>query len=167
VQHLPSAIILSLEEEPGVMTSLEKIQKDMVEAMKSRDQLRLDVLRGMKTAIKNKEVEKLKQLGEAEVFQVLNTLVKQRRDSIEQFTKGGRFDLVEREQSELKILEGYLPPAVKEEEIKEVVAQAIGELQASSPKDVGKVMKLVMERFSGRIVDGTLVNQLVRTRLGM
>jgi len=150
-----------------VMTSLEKIQKDMVEAMKSRDQLRLDVLRGMKTAIKNKEVEKLKQLGEAEVFQVLNTLVKQRRDSIEQFTKGGRFDLVEREQSELKILEGYLPPAVKEEEIKEVVAQAIGELQASSPKDVGKVMKLVMERFSGRIVDGTLVNQLVRTRLGM
>ena len=149
------------------MTSLEKIQKDMVEAMKSRDQLRLDVLRGMKTAIKNKEVEKLKQLGEAEVFQVLNTLVKQRRDSIEQFTKGGRFDLVEREQSELKILEGYLPPAVKEEEIKEVVAQAIGELQASSPKDVGKVMKLVMERFSGRIVDGTLVNQLVRTRLGM
>jgi uncharacterized protein len=167
VQHLPSAIILSLEEEPGVMTSLEKIQKDMVEAMKSRDQLRLDVLRGMKTAIKNKEVEKLKQLGEAEVFQVLNTLVKQRRDSIEQFTKGGRFDLVEREQSELKILEGYLPPAVKEEEIKEVVAQAIGELQASSPKDVGKVMKLVMERFSGRIVDGTLVNQLVRTRLGV
>jgi uncharacterized protein len=149
------------------MTSLEKIQKDMVEAMKSRDQLRLDVLRGMKTAIKNKEVEKLKQLGEAEVFQVLNTLVKQRRDSIEQFTKGGRFDLVEREQSELKILEGYLPPAVKEEEIKEVVAQAIGELQASSPKDVGKVMKLVMERFSGRIVDGTLVNQLVRTRLGV
>jgi uncharacterized protein YqeY len=135
--------------------------------MKSRDQLRLDVLRGMKTAIKNKEVEKLKQLGEAEVFQVLNTLVKQRRDSIEQFTKGGRFDLVEREQSELKILEGYLPPAVKEEEIKEVVAQAIGELQASSPKDVGKVMKLVMERFSGRIVDGTLVNQLVRTRLGV
>jgi len=148
------------------MTSLEKIQKDMVEAMKSKDQLRLDVLRGMKAAIKNKEIEKIKQLSEAEVLQVLNTLVKQRKDSIEQFTKGGRFDLVEREQSELRILEGYLPPAVKEEEIKSVVAQAIGELQASSPKDVGRVMRLVMEKFSGRLVDGKLVNQLVRTELG-
>ncbi len=148
------------------MTSLEKIQKDMVEAMKSKDQLRLDVLRGMKAAIKNKEIEKIKQLNEVEVLQVLNTLVKQRKDSIEQFTKGGRFDLVEREQSELRILEGYLPPAVKEEEIKSVVTQAIGELQASSPKDVGRVMRLVMEKFSGRLVDGKLVNQLVRTELG-
>jgi uncharacterized protein len=148
------------------MTSLERIQKDMVEAMKSKDQLRLDVLRGMKTAIKNKEIEKIRQLGEAEVVQVLNTLVKQRRDSIEQFTKGGRFDLVEREEAELKILGAYLPTAVAEEEIKGVVTQAISELQACSPKDVGKVMKLVMEKFSGRVVDGKLVNQLVRTQLG-
>ena len=147
------------------MTSLERIQKDMVEAMKSKDQLRLDVLRGMKTAIKNKEIEKIRQLGEAEVVQVLNTLVKQRRDSIEQFTKGGRFDLVEREEAELKILGAYLPPAVAEEEIKRVVTQVISELQACSPKDVGKVMKLVMEKFSGRVVDGKLVNQLVRTQL--
>jgi uncharacterized protein len=148
------------------MTSLERIQKDMVEAMKSKDQLRLDVLRGMKTAIKNKEIEKIRQLGEGEVMQVLNTLVKQRRDSIEQFTKGGRFDLVEREEAELKILGAYLPPAVAEEEVKGVVTQAISELQACSPKDVGKVMKLVMEKFSGRVVDGKLINQLVRTQLG-
>ena len=148
------------------MTSLERIQKDMVEAMKSKDQLRLDVLRGMKTAIKNKEIEKIRQLGEGEVMQVLNTLVKQRRDSIEQFTKGGRFDLVEREEAELKILGAYLPPAVAEEEVKGVVTQAISELEACSPKDVGKVMKLVMEKFSGRVVDGKLINQLVRTQLG-
>jgi uncharacterized protein YqeY len=101
------------------MTSQEKIQKDMVEAMKSKDRLRLDVLRGVKTAIKNKEIETMKQLGEGDVVQVLNTLVKQRRDSIEQFTKGARFDLVEREEAELKILENYLPPAVGEQEIRE------------------------------------------------
>jgi uncharacterized protein len=148
------------------MTSQEKIQKDMVEAMKSKDRLRLDVLRGVKTAIKNKEIETMKQLGEGDVVQVLNTLVKQRRDSIEQFTKGARFDLVEREEAELKILENYLPPAVGEQEIREVITQAIGEAQASSAKDMGKVMKLVMGKFSGRVVDGKLVNQLVRSLLG-
>jgi uncharacterized protein YqeY len=148
------------------MTSQEKIQKDMVEAMKSKDRLRLDVLRGVKTAIKNKEIETMKQLGEGDVVQVLNTLVKQRRDSIEQFTKGARFDLVEREEAELKILENYLPPAVGEQEIREVITQAIGETQASSAKDMGKVMKLVMGKFSGRVVDGKLVNQLVRSLLG-
>jgi uncharacterized protein YqeY len=148
------------------MTSQEKIQKDMVEAMKSKDRLRLDVLRGVKTAIKNKEIETMKQLGEGDVVQVLNTLVKQRRDSIEQFTKGARFDLVEREEAELKILENYLPPAVGEQEIREMITQAIGETQASSAKDMGKVMKLVMGKFSGRVVDGKLVNQLVRSLLG-
>jgi uncharacterized protein len=148
------------------MTSQEKIQKDMVEAMKSKDRLRLDVLRSVKTAIKNKEIETMKQLGEGDVVQVLNTLVKQRRDSIEQFTKGARFDLVEREEAELKILENYLPPAVGEQEIREVITQAIGETQASSAKDMGKVMKLVMGKFSGRVVDGKLVNQLVRSLLG-
>jgi uncharacterized protein len=148
------------------MTSQEKIQKDMVEAMKSKDRLRLDVLRGVKTAIKNREIERMKQLGEADVVQVLNTLVKQRRDSIEQFTKGARFDLVEREEAELKILEDYLPPAVGEQEIREVITQAIGEAQASSAKDMGKVMKLVMGKLSGRVVDGKLVNQLVRSLLG-
>ena len=106
-------------------TNLEGIQKELVEAMKSKDQLRLDVLRGIKTAIKNKEVEKVRQLSDAEVLQVLQTLVKQRRDSIEQFTKGGRLDLVAREESELKILEGYLPPPVQVQEISIVVGQVI------------------------------------------
>jgi len=146
-------------------TNLEEIQNELVEAMKSKDQLRLDVLRGIKTAIKNKEVEKVRQLSDAEVLQVLQTLVKQRRDSIEQFTKGGRLDLVAREESELRILEGYLPPPVQVQEINTVVGQVIQELNATSAKDVGKVMKSVMEKFSGRVVDGKVVNQIVRDRL--
>ena len=146
-------------------TNLERIQKELVEAMKSKDQLRLDVLRGIKTAIKIKEVEKVRQLSDAEVQQVFQTLVKQRKDSIEQFTKGGRLDLVVREESELRILEGYLPPPVQVAEISTMVDQAIKELNASSSKDVGRIMKSVMERFSGRVVDGKVVNQIVRDRL--
>jgi uncharacterized protein len=156
---------MAFRREDYAMTGLEKIQKDIVEAMKSKDKLRLDVLRGMKTAIKNKEIERMRQLEEGELLQVLLTLVKQRKDSIDQFSKGGRSDLVERETAELEILEGYLPPAVGEQEIQEVVAQAISELKGTSTKDIGKVMKLVMEKFSGRVVDGKLVNQLVRTQL--
>jgi uncharacterized protein YqeY len=148
-----------------VTTNLERIQKELVEAMKSKDQLRLDVLRGIKTAIKIKEVEKVRQLSDAEVQQVFQTLVKQRKDSIEQFTKGGRLDLVVREESELRILEGYLPPPVQVAEISTMVDQAIKELNASSSKDVGRIMKSVMERFSGRVVDGKVVNQIVRDRL--
>ena len=144
----------------------ERIQTDLIEAMKSRDQLRLDVLRGMKAAIRNREIEKIGKLTEAELLQVLQGLVKQRKDSIEQFTKGGRHDLVSREQSEVKILESYLPPAVEEGEIKTIVAQVISELQANSPKDFGKVMKSVMGKFSGKAVDGKVVNDLVRSQLG-
>jgi uncharacterized protein YqeY len=151
--------------EEDLMTILERIQKDLVEAMKSRDQLRLDVVRGIKTAIKNKEIEKIGELTETEIVQVLATLVKQRRDSIEQFGKGGRFDLAQREESEMKILQSYLPPAVDPEEISALVSQVITELHANSPKDVGRVMKSVMEKLSGKLVDGKMVNNLVRSRL--
>ena len=147
------------------MTIQEKIQKDMVEAMKAKDALRLDVLRGMKTALKHKETEKNQPLQESEALQVLNLLVNQHKDSIEQFTRGGRSDLVSKEQSELKILETYLPTAVDEKEIQAVVTQVIAELKASSPKDLGRVMKGVMARFAGSRVDGKLVNELVRTGL--
>jgi uncharacterized protein YqeY len=147
------------------MTIQEKIQKDLTEAMKAKDALRMDVLRGMKTGIKNKEIEKKHSLGESEALQVLNSLVKQRNESIEQFTKGGRRDLVDREESELKILESYLPAAVNEEEIRAAVAQVIAELQASSLKDLGRVMKGAIARFAGSRVDGKLINEIVRSQL--
>src|SRR5262245_21947640 len=133
--------------------------------MRLKDSLRLDVLRGMKSAIKLKEIEKIRTLEESEVFQVLHTLVKQRKDSIDQFKKGGRADLVAREEDELRILESYLPAAVPAEEIGQVVKQVIAELQAASPKDIGRVMKAVMAKFAGKIVDGKQVNEQVRAQL--
>jgi hypothetical protein len=147
------------------MTIQERFQQDLKEAMKSKDTLRLDVLRGVKTAVKLKEIEKLKTLAESEVFQVLNTLVKQRKDSIEQFRQGGRSDLAQREEAELKILESYLPPAVGEQEIRDAIVEAISETHATSSKEMGKVMKAVMGKFSGKIVDGKLVSDLVRAQL--
>ena len=144
----------------------ERIQKDLVEAMKSKNRLRLDVLRGMKAAIKNREIEKLRQLTETEVLQVLQSLVNQRKESVEQFIKGGRHDLSSREESEIRILESYLPLPVGEEEIKMVVTQVIGELQANSAKDFGRVMKSVMGKFAGKIVDGKVVDNIVRSQLG-
>ena len=148
------------------MTIQERIQKELTEAMKARDSLKADVLRGMKTAIKLKEIEKIRALSELEVLQVLQTLVKQRKDSIEQFTKGGRNDLVAREEAEAKILEDYLPAPVSEEELKTVISEVISELQATTGKDIGRVMKAVMARFTGRNVDGKTVNEIVRARLG-
>jgi uncharacterized protein YqeY len=147
------------------MTIQERIQKDMVESMKAKDSLRLDVLRGMKTAIKHKEIEKIHPLSETEALQVLASQVKQRNESIEQFTKGGRFDLVAKEEAELKILETYLPAAVGEKEIQAAVAQVIADLQANSPKDLGRVMKAVMAKLAGCRVDGKLINEMVRVQL--
>jgi uncharacterized protein YqeY len=148
------------------MTIQEKIQEDIRESMRVKDTLRLDVLRGMKSAIKHKEIEKIRTLEESEVHQVLHTLVKQRKDSIDQFKKGGRADLVAREEDEVKILESYLPAAVSGEEIRKIVSESIGELQATNPKDLGKVMKAVMAKLAGRIVDGKLVSEQVKAQLG-
>lgn len=148
------------------MTIQERIQEDIKENMKLKDALRLDVLRGMKAAIKHKEIEKIRALEESEVFQVLHTLVKQRKDSIDQFKKGGRVDLAAREEDELKILESYLPPAVSEQEIRQLVEEVIAELQPVGPKDIGRVMKTVMGKFAGKIVDGKQVNEQVRAQLG-
>jgi uncharacterized protein len=147
------------------MTIQERIQKDMVASMKAKDSLRLDVLRGMKTAIKHKEIEKLHPLSESEALQVLNSLVKQRKDSIEQFTKGGRADLVAKEEAELVILESYLPASVGEKEVQAAITQVIAELQANSLKDLGRVMRAVMARFAGSRVDGKLINEMVRVQL--
>src|SRR5881628_3237827 len=147
------------------MTTQEKIQAQMADAMRSKDQLRLSVLRMMKTAVKNKEVEKMNPLDESEVIAVLNTLVKQRKDSIDQFRKGGREELAQKEEAEIRIIEEYLPAAASEQEIQQAIAQAIEETGAASMKDMGKVMKATLSRLSGKSADGARVSQLVKDKL--
>jgi uncharacterized protein YqeY len=135
-------------------------------AMKARDQVRLDPLRMLKAALTNKQIEKGRDLDDAEALQVVASLVKQRRESIEQFSKGGRTDLVEKEAREIQILEAYLPPAMDAAELDAIVQAAIVETGSTSPKDIGRVMKSVMARLAGRGVDGKAVNELVRRKLG-
>ena len=149
------------------MTLHEQVAADLTAAMKAKDAARLSALRMLKAAIMNKGmVEKGRDLNDAEVLQVVASLVKQRRDSIEQFAKAGRTDLVEKETGEIAILEHYLPPAVSADEIDAAVAEAIAETGASSAKDVGKVMKAVMPKLSGKNADGRTVNEAVRRKLG-
>ncbi len=143
----------------------QKITGDIAVAMKSKDPLRLSTLRMLKAALMNKGVEKNRGLDEAEELQVISTLVKQRRDAIEQFTAGGRTDLAEKERAEIVVLETYLPPAVGAEELDSAVAQAIAETGASGPKDMGKVMKAVMAALSGKTIDGKKVSELVKSKL--
>jgi uncharacterized protein YqeY len=148
------------------MTLNDTIAAQITAAMKAKDAGRLSALRMLKAAIMNKGVEKGRDLDDAEVLQVVASLVKQRRDSIEQFEKAGRTDLVEKETGEVKILEEYLPPAASAEEIDAAVAAAIAETGAASPKDMGKVMKAVMPKLAGRNADGRAVNEAVRRKLG-
>ena len=147
------------------MSLEQQLTADIAAAMKARDAARLSALRMLKAALMNKGVEKNRALEAGEELQVVSTLVKQRRDSIEQFTKGGRDDLAQKERAEIGILETYLPPSVTVEEIDQAVAQAIAETGASGPKDIGKVMKAVMSQFGGKTVDGKIVNERVRGRL--
>jgi hypothetical protein len=147
------------------MTLQEKIQTHLADAMRSKDQLRLGVLRMMKTAVKNKEIEKMKPLEEAEVIAVLNTLVKQRKDSIEQFRKGGREELARKEEAEIKIIEEYLPAAASDDDIRRAIEEGIQETGASSMKDMGKLMKATMARLAGKTADGSRVSQFVKEKL--
>ena len=145
----------------------EQIAADLTAAMKAKDALRLSALRMLKAAVMNKGmVEKGRNLEDAEVLQVVASLVKQRRDSIEQFTKAGCTDLVDKETAEIAILQHYLPPAVTAEEIEAAVAAAVAETGASSAKDIGKVMKAVMPKLAGKNADGKAVNDAVRRTLG-
>ena len=144
----------------------DKVNADIAAAMKAKSAARLSALRMMKAAITNKGVEKGHDLDDAEVLQVLASLVKQRRDSIEQFSKAGRTDLVAKETAEIAVLEEYLPPAASPEEIDAAVAAAIAETGAASPKDMGKVMKAVMPKLAGKNADGRTINEAVRRKLG-
>jgi uncharacterized protein len=148
------------------MSLNQQVAQDIAAAMKAKDQGRLSALRMLKAAIMNKGVEKGRDLDDAEVLQVVASLVKQRRDSIEQFSKAGRADLVDKETGEIAVLEHYLPPAASAEEIDAAVAAAIAESGASSPKDLGKVMKAVMPKLAGKNADGRTINEAVRRKLG-
>ena len=149
------------------MTLSEQIQKDITAAMKARDEQRLSTLRMTKTALKNREIEKMAPLDDKESQQVLSTLIKQRKDSIEQFTKGGRQELADKEAAEIKLIETYLPRAAEEEEIVAGVKAVIGEMGSPTMKDMGSVMKNVMARFSaaGMRVDGKQVSEAVKKEL--
>jgi uncharacterized protein YqeY len=142
-----------------------KLTTDIGTAMKAKDATRLTALRMLKAALMNKSIEKGRALEATEELQVVSTLVKQRRDSIEQFTAGGRADLADKERAEIGVLETYLPAAVSIDELERVVAAAVAETGASGPKDMGKVMKAVMSALSGKTVDGKKVNELVRAKL--
>ena len=123
----------------------------MTDAMRNKDALRLSVLRMMKSAVKNKEIDKMKPLEEGEVIAVLNSLVKQRKDSIEQFRKGGREQLAQKEEAEIRIIEEYLPAAATEDDVRRAIEEAIQETGAASMKDMGKVMALLKERYAGQM----------------
>jgi uncharacterized protein YqeY len=146
--------------------SLEQaLTADIVTAMKAKDQNRLTALRMLKTALTNKSIEKGRALDTAEELQVVSMLVKQRRDSIEQFTKGGRLDLAAKEEAEIGVLTGYLPAAASDDDIAAAVSGAIAETGATSAKDMGKVMKAVMAALAGKTVDGKKVSEAVKSRL--
>lgn len=147
------------------MTILEKIQKDMTDAMRSKDELRLSVLRMTKAALKHKEIEKIRPLEEAESLQVIQTLVKQRRESVDMFTKGGRNDLAAKESSEILILESYLPASASEADMDQAIADAIAETGATSAKQMGLVVKAARARLEGKTVDGKILSDRVRARL--
>lgn len=147
------------------MPLIEKIQKDLTQAMMAKDELRLSVLRMVKSALKYKEVEKVRPLEDAEAIQVMQTLLKQRRESVEQFAKGGRQDLVDKETQEITILEAYLPAAASDSEMSDAVEAAIKETGANSPKAMGGVIKAAKARLEGKTVDGKVLSDRVRERL--
>ena len=147
------------------MSLRERINSDLTAAMKAKEALRLSVLRMMKTAVKNREIEARAELDDAGVMQVLQTLIKQRRDSVEQFNRGGRAELADREAAEIQVIEEYLPATVSDAEIAAVVDEVVRATGAASPKDMGNVMKQCMARFAGKRVEGSAVSAMVRERL--
>ena len=147
------------------MAFLDEVSTAIADAMRQHNPVRLSALRMLKAALMNREVERGRTLDDSESQQVVASLVKQRRDSIDQFTKGGRQDLADKEAAEIGVLEAYLPPAADPAAIERAVADAIAETGAVSAKDMGRVMKAAMARLAGQSVDGKAVNELVRTKL--
>jgi uncharacterized protein YqeY len=142
----------------------ERLTEEMKQAMKSNDKLRLSTIRMIRSTAKNKEIELRKKLDDEEIQKVIQGMVRKGEESVEQFQSGGRMDLVEKEKKEIEILKSFLPQPMSQEEILRIIDQSIEETQASSLKDLGKVMKSVIPKLGGK-VDGRLINQLVKERL--
>jgi hypothetical protein len=146
------------------MSLEERLVEEMKQALKSNDKLRLSTIRMIRSALKNKEIELRKKLEDEDVVKVIQAMVRKGEESVEQFQTGGRMDLVEKEKREIEILKSFLPQPLSQEEILKIIDQSIQETQASSLKDIGKVMKSVMPKMGGK-ADGKLINQLVKERL--
>ena len=142
----------------------EKIESEMISAAKAKDKLRLSAIRMIKTALHNREIDMRRQMEDAEIVQVLSSLAKQRADSIEQFKKGGRQDLVDKEETELRIIKEFLPEEMSEQELEAEIESAIRELGATGVKDMGKVMKALMPKITGK-ADGKVVSEKVKLKL--
>jgi uncharacterized protein YqeY len=147
------------------MPLLDQIQKDLVAAMKNREELRLDALRMLKTALKKHEIDSMKPLDEPTELQVLNTLVKQRHESADMFRKGNRVELAEKEEAELKIIESYMPSSPTEAEMDAAVSAALAETGASSAKQMGLVMKAAQAKLAGKRIDGKALSERVKSKL--
>ena len=147
------------------MPLLDQIQKDLIDAMKTKDEARLSAIRMIKSSLKKHEIDSMKPLDEATEMQVMNTLIKQRRDSADMFRKGGRPELADKEEAELKLIESYLPAAPGDQEMKTAVEAAIAETGADSAKQMGAVMKAAQAKLAGKRVDGKALSDLVRARL--
>jgi uncharacterized protein YqeY len=147
------------------MPLLDQIQKDMVTAMKAKDEARLSAVRMIKTALKKHEVDSMKPLDEATEMQVLNMLIKQRRESADMFRKAGRTELADKEEAELTLIESYMPAAATEEELYDAVAAAIAETGATSAKQMGQVMKAAQAKLAGKRVDGKVLSEKVKAKL--
>jgi hypothetical protein len=148
------------------MPIVDDVSTAIGDAMRRQDRATLSALRMLKAAFMNRSVEKGRDLDDGEARQVVSSLVKQRKDSVEQFTKGGRQDLADKEAAEIVVLESYLPPAIDPAVVERLVVEAIAETGATSPKDMGRVMKAAMAKLAGQNVDGKVVNELVRSKLG-
>lgn len=147
------------------MSLHDRLSEDLKQAMKARDQLRMDVIRMIKAAVLNKELEIKKSLDDAEMSRVMTTLVKQRKESVEQYQKAKRDDLAGKELKEISIIEGYLPKALSPDEVSQIIEAVIRETGAATLKDMGNVMKAVMARLAGQAVDGKQLSESVRARL--
>lgn len=147
------------------MSLHDRLSEDLKHAMKARDQLRMDVIRMIKAAVLNKELEIKKSLDDAEMSRVMTTLVKQRKESVEQYQKAKRDDLAGKELKEISIIEGYLPKALSPDEVTQIIEAVIRETGAATIKDMGNVMKAVMARLAGQAVDGKQLSESVRARL--
>jgi uncharacterized protein YqeY len=148
------------------MALLERIQSDMVQAMKAKEEARLGALRMIKSALQKQQIDSMKPLNEGAEMQVMNTLLKQRREAAEMFRKGGREELAVKEEAEIGIIESYLPSVPTEEELQQAVTAAISETGATSSKQMGAVMKAAQQRLAGKRVDGKALSDLVKQRLG-